>query len=107
MTLVEWLKVTEIFARRTLKLIKPEIYVTITQSESLPKSKWDYKVKLIRKVYEDIWYVNMKKLHLVAIYLINLFVIAPFVDCIQLDNELVSKQQRKCDIWEKKTWYSW
>lgn len=38
----------------------------------------------------------MKKRHLVAINLINLLVIASFVDCIQLDNELVSKPQRKC-----------
>lgn len=38
----------------------------------------------------------MKKRHLVAINLINLLVIVSYVECIQLDNELVSKPQRKC-----------
>lgn len=40
----------------------------------------------------------MKKRHLVAINLINLLVITSLVDCIQLDNELVSKPQRKCKL---------
>lgn len=39
--------------------------------------------------------IKMKKRHFVAIKLINLLVIATIVDCIQLDNELVSKPQRK------------
>lgn len=38
----------------------------------------------------------MKQRHLVAVNLINLLVIATNVGCIQLDNELVSKPQRKC-----------
>lgn len=38
----------------------------------------------------------MKRKNLVALSLLNLLVIASYVDCIQLDNELVSKPQRKC-----------
>lgn len=38
----------------------------------------------------------MKQRHKVAINVITLFVIASHVACIQLDNELVSKPQRKC-----------
>lgn len=38
----------------------------------------------------------MKKRHLVALHLISVLVIATYVECIQLDNELVSKPQRKC-----------
>lgn len=41
---------------------------------------------------------KMKKRHLVAINLINLLVIVSYVECIQLDNELVSKPQRKCKL---------
>lgn len=39
--------------------------------------------------------IKMKQRHLIAVNLINLLVIASYVECIQLDNELVSKPQRK------------
>lgn len=45
----------------------------------------------------------MRQIHSVAIALIHLLVIAsPYVNCVQIDNELVSKQYRKYSKREEK-----